>query len=74
MCRRCEAPLAADESVVPPARHQSEGGRSFGRWVLWILGVVFTILATAYASLLLTSDAVTTHERQIGAVDLQVSQ
>jgi hypothetical protein len=32
--------------------------------VLWILGVVATILTTAYASLLLTSEALTTDERR----------
>jgi hypothetical protein len=38
--------------------------RSFGRWVLWILGVVAIILTTAYASLLLTSEGLTSEERQ----------
>ena len=42
-----------------PELRSSEGGRSFGRWVLWILGVVVTVLTTAYVSLLLTSEPVT---------------
>src|SRR5688572_19647356 len=69
-CRRCELPLAAhaddvsaapldDVGVVPLELRSSEGGRSFGRWVLWILGVVVTVLTTAYVSLLLTSEPVT---------------
>ena len=33
--------------------------------MLWIFGVVVTILTTAYASLLLTSEPVTPHERQV---------
>ena len=33
--------------------------------MLWILGVITTILTTAYASLLLTSEALTSDERQL---------
>ena len=39
---------------------------------MWILGVVFTILATAYASLVLTSEPVTMHERQFVIEAIQV--
>jgi hypothetical protein len=71
ICRRCETPLtAAGEEAVEPLSITSEprsqeGGRSFGRWLLWIAGVTITILATAYASLLLTSEPVTPDERLI---------
>jgi len=71
VCRRCATPLtaygdtlASDSGLVPPKPQSSEGGRSFGRWVLWVLGVVVTILATAYASLLLTSEPLT-HDEQV---------
>jgi hypothetical protein len=61
-CRRCEAPLTAEE-LLSPEPETGDGHRSFGRWLLWILGVAVTILATAYASLLLTSDGLTSEER-----------
>jgi len=58
--------LASDSGHVPPTPRSSEGGgRSFGRWVLWVLGVVLTILTTAYASLLLTSEPLTADERVV---------
>jgi hypothetical protein len=57
--------LASDSGLVPPTLRSSEGGRSFGRWVLWVLGVVITILTTAYASLLLTSEPLTADERVV---------
>ncbi|HKH74231.1 MAG TPA: hypothetical protein VKA59_22890, partial [Vicinamibacterales bacterium] len=58
--------LAPDgRGPVQPKLRSSEGRRSFGGWVLWILTVVVTILTTAYASLLLTSEPVTPHERQV---------
>jgi hypothetical protein len=72
VCRRCATPLAAhqdalssDSGLVPPRLQASEGGRSFGRWVLWVLGVVVTIVTTAYASLLLTSEPLTDDERVV---------
>ena len=72
VCRRCDLPLAAhhdavapDGERVPAKPHSSEGGRSFGRWLLWVLGVVVTILTAAYTSLLLTSEPVTPDERQV---------
>ena len=40
--------------------------------MLWIFGVVATILTTAYASLLLTSEPVTPHERQVLMEAIQV--
>jgi hypothetical protein len=40
--------------------------------VLWIFGVVVTILTTAYASLLFTSEPVTPHERQVLMEAIQV--
>ena len=71
VCRRCEAPLADEASMspalqsdVPPELHSSEGGRSFGRWLVWIASVTITILASAYASLILTSEGLTSDERQ----------
>ena len=79
ICRRCEVPLAADQDepppesgLVPPTSRSSEGGRSFGGWILWILGVVVTILTSAYASLLLTSEGVTPDERQMLMDAIQV--
>jgi hypothetical protein len=66
VCRRCATLLAAhqdalapDSGLVPPTQQSSQGGRSFGRWVIWVLGVLITILTTAYASLLLTSEPLT---------------
>ena len=48
------------------------GERSFGRWVLWIAGVTMTILVSAYASLLLTSEPLSDGERQIVAEAIDV--
>jgi len=52
------------ELVSPEVQRSSEGGRSFGRWLLWIAGVTLIILTSAYASLLLTSEPVTAEERR----------
>ena len=52
-------------------RH-GQGGRSFGRWVLWIAGVTVTILAAAYTSLLVTSEPLTADEQQIVMDAVQV--
>jgi hypothetical protein len=82
-CRRCETPLAvsADEAFavplddlgrVPGEPRRGEGGRSFGRWVLWVLGVLVTILTTAYASLLLTSEPLTSDERVVVSEAIRV--
>jgi hypothetical protein len=49
---------------VAPVRAADEG-RSVGRWLLWIAGVTITILGTAYASLLLTSEGLTSDERRV---------
>jgi len=65
VCRRCELPLTPHENVRFSQSTHEASGRTFGRWVLWIVGVVVTILTTAYASLLLTSEPVTPHERQV---------
>jgi hypothetical protein len=72
VCRRCASPLTADQDDLPsnsglvsPTPHSSEGGRTFGRWVLWVVGVAVTILATAYTSLLLTSDPLTADEHVV---------
>jgi hypothetical protein len=81
VCRRCEAPLSSDvlephagddRPVRPP--HGNQSGRSFGRWVVWIAGVTLTILASAHASLLITSEPLSDSERRIvmdavGALD-----
>jgi hypothetical protein len=75
VCRRCDTPLT-DESrlaqpqsieggLVAPKRRSGEGGRSFGQWLLWIGGMTITILLTAYASLLLTSEPLTADERLV---------
>jgi hypothetical protein len=63
-CRRCDTPLAAhpEPPLVPAATYH---GRSFGRWLIWIAGVTLTILVTAYASLLVTSQPLSAHERQV---------
>ena len=39
-----------------------DGGRTLGQWVLWIAGVVVTIVTMAYASLLITSDGLTSEQ------------
>ena len=62
-CRRCDRVLVArtpDESLATEA-----GGRSFGRWLLWIAGVTIAILTTAYASLLVTSDGMTDEQQEV---------
>jgi len=41
------------------------GGRTFGRWVLWVLGAATTVVATLYASLLLSSEPLTLDERAV---------
>jgi hypothetical protein len=70
-CRRCDTPLAAPhEPVIAPA--VTYHGRSFGRWLLWIAGVTLTILVTAYASLLVTSQPLSVHERQVVMNAIQV--
>jgi hypothetical protein len=58
-------PLAPTEDVLSPQPVNEVGGRSFGRWLLWILGIFVTVLTTAYASLLLTSEPVTADERVV---------
>jgi hypothetical protein len=58
------ASSSPEGGLVSPKPQGGEGGRSFGRWVLWILGVVAAILTTAYASLLLTSEGLTSDERR----------
>lgn len=62
-CRRCASPLVAGSRV--PASHPGygAGGRGFWQWLLWVLGATVTILLVAYASLLLTSDALTDGQR-----------
>jgi hypothetical protein len=72
VCRRCELPLTPNESVRSAQSAHEASGRTFGQWVLWIFGVVVTILTTAYASLLLTSEPVTPHERQVLTEAIQV--
>jgi hypothetical protein len=64
VCRRCEAPLGANEEATLLQLTIEREGRSFGRWVLWIVAVVVTISTMAYASLLLTSERLTRDERQ----------
>lgn len=66
ICRRCEAPLLAHQEA-PLAAPLSDGdeGSGFGRWLLWIGGVTITVLVTAYASLLVTSDSLTSDERRL---------
>ncbi len=58
-------PLVPAEEAPAPQPVEESGGRSFGRWILWILGVFLAILATAYASLFLTSEPVTSDERVV---------
>jgi hypothetical protein len=66
VCRRCEAALAPAEAVLPASPVIVEDGeRSFGRWLLWIAAVTLTIVASAYASLLLTSEPVRPDERVV---------
>jgi hypothetical protein len=65
-CRRCEAVLARTENAVRAAPVVvDDGERSFGRWLLWIAGVFVTMLTSAYASLLLTSEPVRPDERVV---------
>ena len=72
VCRRCELPLTPHENVRSAQSTHEASGRTFGQWVLWIFGVVVIILTTAYASLLLTSEPVTSHERQVLMEAIQV--
>jgi hypothetical protein len=64
-CRRCGAELLSDAPELKPAAGPVEEGRSFGRWVLWILGVTAAILISFYASLLFSSQGLSIAERQI---------
>src|SRR6185436_3020674 len=63
--RASRCPRLGQRSCPADAASSEGGGRSFGRWVLWVLGVVLTILTTAYASLLLTSEPLTADERVV---------
>ena len=70
-CRRCETPLPAHEVLAETpagepdstAAPRASGGRSLGQWLLWITGATITILAGAYASLLLTSEPLAPDEK-----------
>jgi hypothetical protein len=81
VCRRCDVPLVANGGAPPlsddAVAHESgigrgsseprsgASGRSFGQWLLWIGGVTVAILASAYGSLLLTSDPLAPDERVV---------
>lgn len=72
-CRRCGTELPPIDVVPGPpssvqgarkAAPQIDEGRSFGRWVLWVLGVTATILISCYVSLLASSDGLSVEERR----------
>ncbi len=58
-------PRSGSNGPVAPKPHSGEGGRSFARWVFWILSVAVIIVTTAYGSLLLTSEPVRPDERVV---------
>lgn len=43
----------------------AHGERSLGRWLLWIAGVTITIVTTAYATLIASSDRLTRDQQQL---------
>ena len=65
ICRCCGAELLPDAAEPKPAAVPVEAGRSFGRSMLWILGVTAAILISFYASLLFSSQGLSIAERQI---------
>jgi hypothetical protein len=63
-CRRCAAPLngppaVEPTTVEPPAR------RSIGRRVLWLLGVIVTLIFLWSRSLLLTSEPIDANQQRL---------
>ena len=63
-CRRCGANLLLEYPEVQARAVPAEGERSFGRWVLWVLGVTVTIVTSCYLSLLVSSEGLTRDERR----------
>jgi hypothetical protein len=66
-CRRCGAELPAEPIAVEASAAPIDEGRSFGRWVLWIVGVTAAILIGCYMSLIVSSEGLGVEERQVVA-------
>ncbi|HEX8142565.1 MAG TPA: hypothetical protein VF553_08215 [Pyrinomonadaceae bacterium] len=64
-CKRCGA-LLQDGGPVEPAADETEAPRkrSFGKRVLWILGMTCVVLTICYLSLLMTSDSIKWQQKQ----------
>jgi hypothetical protein len=63
-CRRCGASVLPESPEVAASSAPTDAERSFGRWLLWVLGATVTIVTIAYLSLLVSSDGLTSDERR----------
>jgi hypothetical protein len=63
-CRRCGGDLEASEHQPESAVVVSTGGRTLAQWLLWSAGVAVTVVAVAYASLLMTSEGLEGEQEQ----------
>jgi hypothetical protein len=63
-CRRCGGGLLHGYAPLSEPARTTDDRRGFWEYLLWTSGVALTILTISYASLLLTSDAVTAAERE----------
>jgi len=64
-CRRCGAELMPAGFDLQAHSAPVARGRSFGRWVLWILSVTTMILLGCYLSLMASSSGLSVEERQL---------
>ena len=63
-CRRCDAKVLPEHPEVQASSAPTEGVRGFGRWLLWVAGATVTIVLTAYMSLLVSSEGLSSDERR----------
>jgi hypothetical protein len=64
-CRRCGEELPPAGFDLQASAVPVDEGRSFGRWILWVLAVTTTILISCYASLIVSSEGLSVEERQL---------
>jgi len=64
-CRRCGASLDPPEVVEPTPAVEPRPSRRIGRRLLWLSGVTLTLIFLWSRSLLLTSEPVDAHQRQL---------
>jgi hypothetical protein len=63
VCRRCGTGVFPEPRQIEAPSASDGTERGFWQWLLWAFGTTVTILAIAYASLLVTSDGLTSDER-----------